>query len=172
MRILGTLGNMPSNFLPRRMYRTHFSRLVTLLCFLCMLFVFTLFVNKFFWAAPNTYPTVEVLKPNNQPIQDLQGPIDDHNGKIAVQPRKQEQKEEETFFEYFHPPMEICASVKSYGGFMVEFKRLLINTTAIEGNLGGEDYQSVMFQAEASEYVKLSKNTFAVECPLFYNLDK
>ncbi|VDN14186.1 unnamed protein product [Dibothriocephalus latus] len=140
------------------------------LCPLLLLFAFTVLVNKFFWIFLITHRAEQVvsIKKNDQPIQDLQGPIEDNAGKITAQLRRQEKP----FYEYFHPAMGICDTVTSYGGFMVELKRLLINTTAIEGKLGGEDYESVMFQDEESEYVKLGRNTFAVECAAFHKLDK
>lgn len=131
------------------------------MCLLLLIFAFNVLVNKFFWGSSTDQ--LYTLDKKDQLVKDLQRSDSD-----KTKPRA---RKDDAFYEYFHPPVEICATVISYGAFMVEFKRLLINTTNIEGKIGGEDYRSVMFQSEESEYVKLSSDTFAVECSVLHNID-
>ncbi|VDM00929.1 unnamed protein product [Schistocephalus solidus] len=152
---------LPYRFLPRCMPRTFSSRLGAWLCLLLLIFAFNVLVNKFFWGSSTDQ--LYTLDKKDQLVKDLQRSDSD-----KTKPRA---RKDDAFYEYFHPPVEICATVISYGAFMVEFKRLLINTTNIEGKIGGEDYRSVMFQSEESEYVKLSSDTFAVECSVLHNID-
>ncbi|BHF57644.1 hypothetical protein SprV_0100058700 [Sparganum proliferum] len=144
----------------RCMHRTLFSRLATWLCLLLLFLALNILVTKFFWSRTDVRLVKQVLMvdENDQPIMDFD----------KIEPRARTDK---AFYEYFDPPIEICNTVTSYGAFMVEFKRLLINSSSIQGNIGGEDYRSVMFQSESSEYVQLGSNTFAVECPILHNID-
>ncbi|KAL7062293.1 hypothetical protein AAHC03_01892 [Spirometra sp. Aus1] len=149
------------------MHRKLLFRLGTWLCLLLLFLALNILVTKFFWGptAVRSVKQVPRVEENGQPIEDFQQPPVDN--KIAPRARA-----DTAFYEYFNPPVEICNTVTSYGAFMVEFKRLLINSSSIQGNIGGEDYRSVMFQSESSEYVQLSSNTFAVECPVLHNIDK